>query len=235
MKMLNNNAPVLHNHPNFGENLTVSVVVGAYQHVKYIRKCLDGILMQKTDFPFEIILGEDESEDGTREICKEYAKKHPEITHIVYKETRYHNLLPMLLKNDPELKIIGIIRNPKSVMYSWVNAPKEFDLDNWDFENEWKDAPSKNKGEIGEYFGYNKWKEFTYMISNLCVQYPNRVRIVKYTDILSFPSEKTKELFEFSDLPLTENTLDFIENKRNINNSDPYSVFRTNQTDQKWV
>ncbi len=54
----------------------VSVAVMTYQHARYIRECLDGILMQKTDFPFEICLGEDESIDGTREICKEYAEKY---------------------------------------------------------------------------------------------------------------------------------------------------------------
>ena len=38
--------------------------------------------MQKTDFPFEICLGEDESNDGTREICQEYAGKYPEIIRL---------------------------------------------------------------------------------------------------------------------------------------------------------
>jgi glycosyltransferase involved in cell wall biosynthesis len=56
----------------------VSVTVITYQQARYIRDCLDGILMQKTDFPYEIIIGEDESTDGTREICKEYAEKHPD-------------------------------------------------------------------------------------------------------------------------------------------------------------
>lgn len=56
----------------------VSVVVGTYNHKDYISKCLDSILMQQTTFPFEIILGEDESRDGTRDICKEYALKNPE-------------------------------------------------------------------------------------------------------------------------------------------------------------
>lgn len=59
------------------KNPTVSVCVQTYQHVNYIRQCLDGILMQKTTFDFEILLGEDASKDGTREICIEYAKKHP--------------------------------------------------------------------------------------------------------------------------------------------------------------
>jgi glycosyltransferase involved in cell wall biosynthesis len=63
-------------------NPLVSVCVVTYQHKSYIKKCLDGILSQQTDFKFEIILGEDESDDGTREICKEYSKKHPEIIRL---------------------------------------------------------------------------------------------------------------------------------------------------------
>lgn len=38
--------------------------------------------MQETDFPFEIILGEDGSTDGTREICQAYAEKHPDIIRL---------------------------------------------------------------------------------------------------------------------------------------------------------
>jgi glycosyltransferase involved in cell wall biosynthesis len=56
----------------------VSVVVTTYNHNEFIKLCLDSILMQATTFPFEIILGEDESTDRTREICKEYAAKYPE-------------------------------------------------------------------------------------------------------------------------------------------------------------
>lgn len=56
----------------------VSVCVQTYQHAPYIQKCLDGILMQKTDFAYEILLGEDNSSDGTREICIKYAKRHPD-------------------------------------------------------------------------------------------------------------------------------------------------------------
>ncbi len=55
----------------------VSCKVSTYQHVSYIKQCLDGILMQQTDFPIEIVIGEDESIDGTREICIEYAQRYP--------------------------------------------------------------------------------------------------------------------------------------------------------------
>lgn len=54
----------------------VSVSVTTYQHRSYIKDCLDGILMQQTDFPFEVIVGEDGSNDGTREICIDYADRY---------------------------------------------------------------------------------------------------------------------------------------------------------------
>lgn len=56
----------------------VSVMVAAYQHAPFIRECLDGILMQKTSFAFEVLVGEDASTDGTRDICIEYAEKYPD-------------------------------------------------------------------------------------------------------------------------------------------------------------
>lgn len=56
----------------------VSVCIPTYQHVQYIEQCIDSVLRQKTDFPFEIIIGEDDSTDGTREICLRYAQQHPE-------------------------------------------------------------------------------------------------------------------------------------------------------------
>src|SRR5690606_30314404 len=64
--------------PVNGISPMVSVRVATYQHAPYIANCLDSLLMQKTTFPFEIIVGEDESTDGTREICIEYAKKFPD-------------------------------------------------------------------------------------------------------------------------------------------------------------
>lgn len=56
----------------------VSVLVQTYQQATYIKDCLEGVLMQKTDFPIEILIGEDDSKDGTRETCIEYAEKYPD-------------------------------------------------------------------------------------------------------------------------------------------------------------
>ena len=57
----------------------VSIVVITYNHEKYIRKCLDSILMQDVDFSFEIIISDDFSPDRTAQIITEYQKKYPDI------------------------------------------------------------------------------------------------------------------------------------------------------------
>lgn len=56
----------------------VSACVQTYQHAAYIAQCIESLLMQKTDFDIEILIGEDDSSDGTREICEQYADSWPE-------------------------------------------------------------------------------------------------------------------------------------------------------------
>lgn len=67
---------------NYSPPPRVSVLVVTYNHAQHIEQCLDSILRQKTNFPFEIVLGEDGSNDGTQEICKEYAKQFPDIIRL---------------------------------------------------------------------------------------------------------------------------------------------------------
>ena len=56
----------------------VSVCITTYNHEKYISQAIDSVLMQKTDFEFEILVGEDDSSDSTRAIVKGYSEKHPD-------------------------------------------------------------------------------------------------------------------------------------------------------------
>lgn len=61
------------------ETPLVSVHMITYNHEKFIAQAIEGVLMQKTDFPFELIIGEDCSTDRTREIVVDYANKYPDI------------------------------------------------------------------------------------------------------------------------------------------------------------
>lgn len=53
-----------------------------YNHEAYIAEAIEGVVMQKTNFPFELVIGEDFSTDNTRAICIEYQKKYPDIIRL---------------------------------------------------------------------------------------------------------------------------------------------------------
>ena len=57
----------------------VSVLCTAYNHEEYIRDALESIVTQQTDFPFELLVNDDASTDGTAAIIREYAEKYPTI------------------------------------------------------------------------------------------------------------------------------------------------------------
>lgn len=62
----------------------LTIVTTTYNHEKFIAQALDGIVMQKTNFPIEAIISDDCSTDKTREIIKRYAKKYPNIIKPIY-------------------------------------------------------------------------------------------------------------------------------------------------------
>ena len=69
------------------DEIKVSVCVVTYNQEKYIAECLDSLVSQKTNFKFEIIVGEDCSADGTRAIVQQYVEKYPNlIKPIFYKK-----------------------------------------------------------------------------------------------------------------------------------------------------
>lgn len=61
------------------EQPIVTVWCLAYNQKDFIRDALEGFVMQKTTFPFEVIVHDDASTDGTTAIVQEYARQYPEI------------------------------------------------------------------------------------------------------------------------------------------------------------
>lgn len=58
------------------EKPLVSVIMITYNEKEYISQALDSVLSQKVDFPYEILIGDDASTDGTQVILKKYAEKY---------------------------------------------------------------------------------------------------------------------------------------------------------------
>ena len=97
-----------------GENPMVSVLVQTFQHEKYISQCLDAILAQETDFDYEILLGEDNSRDSTREICIEYAQKYPEKIRL------------FLHHHENKIMVNGITTGNFNALYNFFNAKGKY-------------------------------------------------------------------------------------------------------------
>lgn len=88
-------------------NPIVSVKTITYNHAPFIQRCIEGVLMQKTNFPFELVIGEDCSTDGTREIVMDYARKYPKIIRVITSET---NVGSTENSNRTELACLGEYR-----------------------------------------------------------------------------------------------------------------------------
>ena len=79
-------------------DILVSVCVVTYNQENYIAECLESLVTQKTNFKFEIIVGEDCSTDNTRKIVQEYVKQYPDL------------IVPLFYKSN-----VGAIENIKQV------------------------------------------------------------------------------------------------------------------------
>lgn len=72
------------------DEIKVSVICTVYNHEKYLRKCLDGFIMQKTNFAFEVLVHDDASTDHSADIIREYSNKYPHIIKsIIQTENQY--------------------------------------------------------------------------------------------------------------------------------------------------
>lgn len=67
----------------------ISIILCTYNQEKYIAEAIESALMQVCDEPFEILVGDDCSQDTTREVIKSYYEKYPELIRLIYPE---HNL-----------------------------------------------------------------------------------------------------------------------------------------------
>ncbi len=237
----------LHSMPRSGSTWLGSIIDSCpnviYKMQPLFAYALKGFLDQDSDyekissFKQRLLSTEDDFMDQTekkaKNIIPEFKKEKPMF--VAYKETRYHYILENLIKTDPEVTAIGLIRNPLAHLFSWFNAPKEFRHElGWKIEEEWRTAPKKNNNKPEEYYGYEKWKATTHLFHSLNEKYPTRFQIVKYTNLLNNTRKVVEELFMNISLPFTEQTSKFINASRNHDDNDPYGVFKIKSKDDAW-
>lgn len=87
----------------------VSIKCLVYNHEPYLRQCLDGFVMQKTNFAYEVIVHDDASTDNSANIIKEYAKKYPNIIKPIFES---HNQFSE--KNGSVGRIMNAALHPRA-------------------------------------------------------------------------------------------------------------------------
>lgn len=164
-----------------------------------------------------------------------YFEKSLNPTHIAYKEVRYHHILENLLQKDPDIIVIGLVRNPLAVISSWLKSPREFRTDlGWGMMDQWRSASEKNRGRVEEYYGFDKWKETSLLFLKLSEKYPENFYLLKYNDLLVDAVLHISDLFSFCGLEMKKSTLSFIKESRNKNDEGEYSVFKSHIIDNEW-
>ena len=184
----------------------------------------------KSNDPF--LLQQDRIDKGVYPVFK----KNEQYTHIAYKEVRYHHILENMLKVDPDVIVIGIVRNPYAVINSFLSAPREFRKDlGWDELREWQYAKKKNLDKPEEFFGYEKWKEVTLLFQKLKKKYPARFYLIKYDNLLTNTLQEVAKIFNFCDISMTDQTRSFLNESTQIHKNDTYSVYKSKITDDSWM
>ena len=140
-----------------------------YNHEPYLRQCLDGFVMQKTDFAFEAIVHDDASTDKSADIIREYAAKYPDIIKPIYETENQYS------KKDGSLnRIMYAAINPAAKYMAicegddyWTDPLKlqkqcDFMEANPEYSLCFHPAYVKFEDGLQERTLYRKWKETDY-------------------------------------------------------------------------
>lgn len=73
------------------EEVMVSICCAVYNHLPYLKKAIDGFLAQETTFEYEIIINDDVSTDGSRELLREYQQRYPDRLRVLFQEENQYS------------------------------------------------------------------------------------------------------------------------------------------------
>jgi len=151
---------------------------------------------------------------------------------LAFKENRYQSIIAPMLRKVPELKVIGLVRHPCAVLNSWRKNSKEFPI-GADFSQEWRHGMCKNSGPE-DYFGYYRWKEVSHLYLDLADQFPDRVLVQRYEDLVSNPNMAAEAMLHFCGLDYTQEVSSFVEESTSFHHESYYAVYKNASVAIKW-
>lgn len=152
---------------------------------------------------------------------------------LAIKSTRYHHLLPCLLDLVSNAQVIGIVRDPRATIHSWLANPLEFPA-NADPNAEWRSGNCR-KTAVGEYWGFDDWKAVTSLYLDLARRYPKRFHLARYEQWVQTPAAYTARMLEALGLTLHPQTETFLQASRVEHSSHPRAVFKHPSVTTRWA
>ena len=141
---------------------------------------------------------------------------------IVMKHVTHHYLIEKMIEWNPNIKIIGLIRNPTQIIESQMNACHENLKD-------WLNGEDKNNDLKENYFGFNKLMELNNYFIYLKEKYEKNVYLIRYEDLLKNTLEEIRKLFIFCNIKLENSTIEHINISTSIHDKYDYSIFRNKE------
>lgn len=152
---------------------------------------------------------------------------------LAIKSTRYHHLLPRLLELVPGAQVVGIVRDPRAAIHSWLTNPLEFPADA-DPAVEWRSGRCR-KTAVGEYWGFDDWKQVTTLYLDLARCYPERFHLVHYERWVENPLDKVGRTFAALGLDLHPQTANFLHESQSDHKDHPRAVFKHPSVASRWM
>jgi len=166
---------------------------------------------------------------GTRQRNKEGS---PPADWTIFKEVHDFLAISNATTADSDTRLIGIVRNPLSVLQSWASTPGEW-LNSWDISQEWWQAKKKNMEYPGNHFGLAEWIRTTHGLIDLERRFSDRVRVVRYEELNRAPVMGMTEILKLFDLQISRSVLNEINKLKNRESNEPYSVQLRPQSQRK--
>jgi hypothetical protein len=154
-------------------------------------------------------------------------------SHLVIKSTRFHNLIPHLLKLDDQIQFIHIVRHPCATIHSWLSNPYEFPQ-HVDPLTEWRTGECRKTGP-GEFWGFDDWKKVNKQALQLAELYPDRFKVLRYEDLVRDTKQSTNDIFKFLGIAYEKQTNDFIELSQTKHDNNKRSVFKNQELNKNWL
>jgi len=152
---------------------------------------------------------------------------------LILKSTRFHNLIPNILRLDDQIRFVHIVRHPCATIHSWLTNRNEFPQHANPME-EWRSGVCRKTGP-GEFWGFDDWKKVTAQALQLEKLYPERFKVLRYEDLVEETRKSTKNLFDYFDITYKKQTDDFIGLSRSRHDKNKRSVFKKSEINMDWV